>query len=177
MSDHLLCHYLQKSEGAIVLFVALLKRAKEWSLFFDLSKRARKWAKKMSDRSVSIWTNAKQSFICSFAQLLIAHFQKSNCAIALQKEQMEDCSFCHSLQKSDGFFVALLKREMALLLFQKEWKSEWVIAHFLNERMPNPGLGWVIGQIFLCVCITAAKEPGRLRRQGQKAGDWLRRFV
>jgi len=73
----LFCRSFEKSEWAIALFLLFSKeRRKERSLFCSFKKSERA---KMSDRSLSIWTNTGQ-LIRSFAQSLIDHFQKSNCA-------------------------------------------------------------------------------------------------
>jgi len=179
MSDRSFCRSLQKSEWAVVPFLLFSKeQQKEWS-FFALSKRSTKRAmahllfqkeqKRKIEQSLifklSKWpTLAAGLGNRSFAHLLMVHFRSF---------QMSDWSIARSFalckraneQSLFALFKRATKREIALLLFQKERslfcsfkKSErakmskkWAIfqiahfllkkraiAHFQNERMPNP---------------------------------------
>jgi len=139
----LICSF-KKSERA--------KMSEKWVIFqiahFSIKKRA--IAHFQSEQMVNPGCRVGQSLIRSFAhrsfpllskerlsnRSLNCSFKKSNWAIALfslfskeqQKERSLFCSFKKSDEKSDRSF-ALSKRA-------KEQK--WAIAHFQNERMPNP---------------------------------------
>jgi len=67
-----------------------------------------------------------QLLICSL--LISALFKRaivrSLAQSLFKKEQMSDCSFRRSLQKSNPSFVTLLKKAIALSLFQRERKSK-----------------------------------------------------
>jgi len=89
----LLCSF-KKNESA--------KMSKKWAIFqiahFSL--------KKKSDRSFSKWANA-QPCSCRVGQSLIHSFAHRSFPL-FSKERRSDCSFWHSLQKSDWAIVFFL---------------------------------------------------------------------
>jgi len=95
-------------------------------------------------------------------------FKKSEWAIALFfalcKRAKEGSLLCRSFEKREwaiALFVALFKRATKrVIALSRKWAEKRAIAHFQNERMPNPAsYPWLCGTHFLWKLLTKMCLP------------------